>query len=208
LIRFMSLEFLLPFIGVTTLLFLTPGPSMTLILANGAAHGTRAGIMTVLGNAAGFAVLLIIVLAGLHVIVRHFETWFPAVRYAGAAYLLWLGIGFYRRSIRVSDNALAPVRAQRSHFLGGVVVAFANPTALFFLAALLPQFIDPSRERMAQSVLLAAIFIALCILVQAGLAVAANRAGRWLLSRKARLMDQIAAVVLILGGLLLIFVRG
>ena len=204
----MSLEFILPFIGVTTLLFLTPGPSMTLILANGAAHGTRAGIMTVLGNAAGFAILLIIVLAGLHVIVRHFEVWFPAVRYAGAAYLLWLGIGFYRRSLRVSGGNVPPMRPRRSHFLGGVVVAFANPTALFFLAALLPQFIDPSRERMAQSVLLAAIFIALCILVQAGLAVAANRAGRWLLSRKARLMDQIAAVVLILGGLILIFVRG
>src|SRR5688572_31078213 len=111
----MALEFILPFIGVTTLLFLTPGPSMTLILANGAAHGTRAGIMTVLGNAAGFAVLLIVVLAGLHVIVRHFEVWFPAVRYAGAAYLIWLGIGLYRSSLRVSAETVPPMQARRSH---------------------------------------------------------------------------------------------
>lgn len=206
----MSLELLLAFVGVTTVLFLTPGPSMTLILANGAAHGIRAGLVTVLGNAAGFTVLLVMVLAGLHLLVQHFEAWFPVVRYAGAAYLFWLGVRFYRKSMNVAGEpgAASPAQAQRSHFLSGIVVAFANPTALLFLAALLPQFIDPGRERFVQSAELAGVFITLCILVQAGLALAANQAGRWLLSGRERLMDQIAAVVLILGGLILIVARG
>lgn len=143
----MPLDVLLAFVGVTTLLFLTPGPSMTLILANGAAHGVRAGIITVLGNAAGCAVLLAMVLGGLHLVVRHFEAW-------------------------------------------------------------LPQFIDPGAQRLPQSVLLASVFIAVCVVVQTGLALAANRAGRWFFSGRGKLIDQIAAVVLIVGGLLLIIVKG
>ena len=149
----MPLDVLLAFVGVTTLLFLTPGPSMTLILANGAAHGVRAGIITVLGNAAGCAVLLAMVLGGLHLVVRHFEAWFPIVRYAGAAYLFWLGVSFLRKSMRAAgDTGMgSEPKAQQKHFYSGIVVAFANPTALLFLAALLPQFIDPGAERLPQS---------------------------------------------------------
>jgi threonine/homoserine/homoserine lactone efflux protein len=205
----MSPELFLAFIGVTTILFLTPGPSMTLILANGAAHGVRAGIITVLGNAAGFAVLIVLVLAGLHLVVRHFENWFPVVCYAGAAYLFWLGISYFRKSLRYAQAGdQKPPASRGSHFLSGIVVAFANPTALFFLAALLPQFIEPGAERFLQSAVLATTFIAICILVQGGLAVAANQAARFVLRDNGRLMDQIAAVVLILGGLLLILARG
>jgi homoserine/homoserine lactone efflux protein len=206
----MPLDVLLAFVGVTTLLFLTPGPSMTLILANGAAHGVRAGIITVLGNAAGCAVLLAMVLGGLHLVVRHFEAWFPIVRYAGAAYLFWLGVSFLRKSMRAAgDTGMgSEQKAQQKHFYSGIVVAFANPTALLFLAALLPQFIDPGAERLPQSVLLASVFIAVCVVVQTGLALAANRAGRWFFSGRGKLIDQIAAVVLIAGGLLLIVVKG
>ena len=182
---------------------------MTLILANGAAHGARAGIVTVLGNATGFTILLMAVLAGLHLIVQHFESWFPVLRYAGAAYLFWLGIGFYRKSmVAAGEPEVSLPPPARRHFWAGIVVAFANPTALFFLAALLPQFIDPQHERFAQSLLLAAVFIAICVAVQAALALAADRAGRWLLSGRAKVIDKIAAVVLILGALLLIVARG
>jgi threonine/homoserine/homoserine lactone efflux protein len=204
----MKIEILLSFIGASTLLFLTPGPSMTLILANGAAHGTRAGIVTVLGNAAGFAIVLLIVLAGLHLIAQHFEAWFPIVRYLGAAYLLWLGIRFLQRSLKTSEEKTPTKTSSRNHFFSGIFVAFANPTALSFLAAFLPQFIDPDSEKFLQSSVLALVFISVCVLVQSGIAVAANRAGQWLLSGKGRLIDQIAAVVLIIGGLLLILARG
>jgi threonine/homoserine/homoserine lactone efflux protein len=103
---------------------------------------------------------------------------------------------------------LANGAAHGGYFLSGLVVAFANPTALFFFAALLPQFIDPSRERFLQSAVLSAAFITVCILVQAGLAVAANQAAQWILRDNGRLMNEIAAVVLVLGGLLLVLARG
>jgi threonine/homoserine/homoserine lactone efflux protein len=206
----MSIELFIAFVGATALVFLTPGPSMVLILANSATHGIRAGIVTVLGNAFGFMVLLALILAGLHLIVRHFESWFPIVRFAGAAYLFWLGVRFYRRSVAEvpQPEGAAPHQAQRNHFLGGIVVAFANPTALLFLAALLPQFITAGSGRLTQSAVLAAVFISVCIFVQTLLAVAANQAGQWLLSGKARLLDKIAAVALMLGGLMLVVAGG
>ena len=66
----MSIELYLAFLGATALLFLTPGPAMSLVLANSAAHGIRAGLLTVAGNAVGFAGLLLVVIAGMSWIVE------------------------------------------------------------------------------------------------------------------------------------------
>ena len=81
---------------------------MTLILATGAAHGTRAGFAAVLGNAIGYVLMLALVLGGLQVIVSSFTSWFPVVRLAGAAYLFWLGISHFIKSRReaVAQEAL------------------------------------------------------------------------------------------------------
>jgi threonine/homoserine/homoserine lactone efflux protein len=202
----MPLELLIPFGFASILIFLTPGPAMTLILVNGAAHGARAGLRTVLGNAAGFAVLLAIVLAGLDFVVSHFEAWFAVIRYAGALYLFWLGIQHWRQSSRVGTDR--NVGKGRGEFMGGAAVAFANPAALAFLAAFLPQFIDPEADHAVQFAWLAVIFLTACVAVQAILALVADRAGRLLVEDKGALMHRIAAVVLLIGGLLLIFARG
>jgi homoserine/homoserine lactone efflux protein len=202
----MPLELLISFGIASILIFLTPGPAMTLILVNGATHGTRAGMRTVLGNAAGFAVLLAIVLAGLEYVVNNFEAWFAAIRYAGAFYLFWLGIQHWRQASRVETAPGAGTG--RGEFLGGAAVAFANPAALAFLAAFLPQFIDPEANHAVQFAWLAVIFLAACIVVQAVLALAADRAGRWIIAGNGAVMHRIAAVVLLIGGLLLVFARG
>jgi homoserine/homoserine lactone efflux protein len=85
---------------------------------------------------------------------------------------------------------------------------FANPAALAFLAAFLPQFIDPEANHAVQFAWLAVIFLTACIAVQAVLALAADRAGRWIIAGNGAVMHRIAAVVLLMGGLLLVFARG
>ena len=200
---------IVPFALASVLLFLTPGPSMTLILATGASRGTRAGLLTVLGNTAGCAVLLAIVLAGLEVLVQNFESWFPYVRYLGAAYLFWLGLRFLTRVPASTAAGGEGTGVQPGgQFLNGVVVAFANPAALAFMAAFLPQFIDPGRNRDGQFLWLAATFLAASVLVQSVLAIAADRASRWLVRGNEAIINRVAAVVLLLGGLLLLFARG
>jgi threonine/homoserine/homoserine lactone efflux protein len=92
--------------------------------------------------------------------------------------------------------------------MGGAAVAFANPAALAFLAAFLPQFIDPEANHAVQFAWLAVVFLTACVAVQAILALVADRAGRLLIDDKGALMHRIAAVVLLIGGLLLIFARG
>jgi len=198
---------IVPFALASVLLFLTPGPSMAVILANGAVHGRKAGLMTVLGNATGCAVLLVIVLAGLELLVRNFEAWFPYVRYAGAFYLFWLGISYLRRGVAPTALGHDEQKGQ-GQFIGGIVAAFANPAAVAFLAAFLPQFIDQGSDARPQFAWLALTFMAACLIVQAGLALMANHAGTWLIERNAALIHRIAAVVLIAGGLILIFARG
>lgn len=197
-------ELLAVFAGATVLLFLTPGPAMTVVLANGAAHGTRAGLATVAGNVLGFAVMLALVLAGLQWIVSSFADWFPYVRLAGALYLVGLGLSTLAATLRRRDAA-GPGRRGGSggHFRDGLVVAFANPAVIAFLAAFLPQFIDASRPTAPQFLVLAAAFLAIAFLVGAALSVAADRAGKLLLGGNAVLIDRVAGAVLVLGGLML-----
>lgn len=199
---------IIPFAAASILLFFTPGPAMTLILATGAARGIGAGLRTVLGNAIGCAVLLAIVFAGLEVIVSHFAAWFPFVRYAGAAYLFWLGVRFWMRDDAKEALVTGDARYhQTGQFFSGMVVAFANPAQLAFLAAFLPQFIDPARNRMVQFFWLSMIFLAACMLVQTFLAFLADRASKWFIAGHTALINRIAAVVMMLGALVLIFAK-
>ncbi|MGB7204024.1 MAG: LysE family translocator, partial [Anderseniella sp.] len=119
----MTLSLYLTFLGATSLLFLTPGPAMSLVLANSAAHGLRAGFMTVMGNAFGFALLVTIVIAGMVWIVELMANWFEWIKLAGAAYLIWLGVNRIRQGSRLD----MPVNTSQSGFFRGLVVAVANP---------------------------------------------------------------------------------
>lgn len=203
-------ELLLAFSTASIGLFFIPGPAMSVILANSAAHGARAGLLTVVGNVTGFAVMLAIVLAGLEWLVSSFAEWFPYVRLAGAAYLILLGLQSLwaaRRHWGVPAVAL-PRGAGLGFFRSGAIVAFANPAVIAFLAAYLPQFIDPAAATGPQFLILATIFLAAALAVGGGLALVADRASRWLLGDNRAMIDAIAGVILVAGGLVLALARG
>ncbi len=200
----MSIELYLAYLGATALLFLTPGPAMSLVLANAAAHGTRAGLMTVAGNAVGFAALLLVVVAGMAWIVEAMAHWFDLIRLAGAAYLIWLGVG---RLLARPDPSTGLVAARKAHFREGMTVAVANPKVLLFLGAFLPPFIDPAGNVALQLWLLAGSFVALSIVFGAGLALAGASARRFFAGSGAVLVERISGGVLIGAGLWLALSR-
>src|SRR5262245_57867495 len=137
----MNVELFTAFILITMVLILTPGPIVTLVITTGATRGVRAALTTVAGTALGNAVLLTGIAFGLNWALKNAVVLFEALRWGGAAYLVWLGIEAWRRA-GTRSNALPP--GGRVHFSRGMLVALSNPKTIAFFTAFLPQFIDPA----------------------------------------------------------------
>src|SRR5689334_18715277 len=115
----MNTELFLAFLLITFVLVVTPGPIVTLIVATGATQGTRAALVTVAGTTVGNAILIAAIATGLNWVIANAATLFDALRWAGAAYLIWLGIGAWRNANKV---AVAPPPAGAVQFRRGVAV--------------------------------------------------------------------------------------
>src|ERR1700692_452653 len=103
----MSLQLYLAFVAACIALALLPGPVVTLVIANGLRHGTRAALINIAGVQAGLAIVIGIVAIGLTSLMATMGYWFDWVRFAGAAYLVWLGIKLIRSPVE-AVNADAP----------------------------------------------------------------------------------------------------
>lgn len=140
-----SLELLLGFAAATAVFAFIPGPAMLYATARTLAGGRWSGLMASLGIHLGCYVHVAAAAAGLSVLFHAVPPLYLAVKLAGAAYLVWLGVSMLRR--RGGGDADMPAVAPKSGrraFLESMSVEILNPkTALFFLA-LLPQFVDPA----------------------------------------------------------------
>lgn len=174
-----SLTTLLLFAGATLLLLAVPGPSVLYVVARTVEQGRTAGLVSVLGLEAGALVHVTAAAAGLSALVASSPAAFTALRYAGAAYLIWLGIRALRCG-RDQAQASRPDRASyRRLFRDGVVVDLLNPkTGLFFLA-FLPGFVHAGHGPVAlQLVVLGLVFVALATLTDGAYALATARVSR------------------------------
>lgn len=131
---------LLLFLGAATLLAVAPGPGMLYVLARTMAGGRREGVLSSLGTCAGGMVHVVAAATGLSLVLAASATAFAAVKFAGAAYLVYLGVRMVLGWKTEDDVALSSTR--RSPFWQGIATEVLNPkTALFFLA-LIPQFVN------------------------------------------------------------------
>jgi threonine/homoserine/homoserine lactone efflux protein len=147
------------FLTAAFLLAVTPGPGMFYVLARSLAGGRRAGMLSSLGTFVGGFVHVIAAALGISAILAASALAFSVVQYAGAAYLIYLGIRMIRsRSQEVIDQ---PVDAKGYAFSQGIVTEVLNPkTALFFLS-FIPQFIVREQNVFGQFLLLGTISVAL-----------------------------------------------
>lgn len=172
------------FVGVVALLFIVPGPAVLLTLARSTSGGTRVGMATGAGIAAGDGLHTLAAVVGLSAVLMASAVAFDLVKYLGAAYLVYLGVMAMReQAANVSLPSLRPITPARA-FRQAVVAEVLNPkTALFFLS-FLPQFTEPSRGSLAaQLLLLGAIFVAMSLAYTSLLAVGAARISGWLTRR-------------------------
>lgn len=166
------------------LLNVTPGPDVLYIVGRSLGQGRAAGVVSALGIAAGTLVHIFAAATGLSALMAAEPLAYDIVRYAGAVYLVWLGV----KVLRSKQSALH-VRALeqtplRRIFLQGVTTNVLNPKVALFFLAFLPQFTDPARGPVwAQMLGLGFIFQFNGLLVCVAYALAAHRLGEWLRSR-------------------------
>jgi len=132
----------------------TPGPAVLLVLSQGLTRGTSRSVYASLGILTGNAFYFALSATGLGAILIASYEVFSAIRWIGAAYLVWLGVtAFFGKSAVLTVGPAAPVSRLRT-FVNGIVLQVANPKALVFFVALLPQFIDPRGSVVAQVAIL------------------------------------------------------
>ncbi|KIU51071.1 MULTISPECIES: LysE family translocator [Bradyrhizobium] len=135
------MELYLAFAITTATFALIPGPAMLYAAARTLAGGRRAGLMASLGLHLGGYVHVVAAAAGLALLFHAVPPLFTAMKLAGAAYLVWLGLSLFRDRDNTKRPTLPPLSAERA-FAQSIVVEVLNPkTAIFFLA-FLPQFVD------------------------------------------------------------------
>ena len=200
----MSFDSYLAFCLASIALAVVPGPTVTVIIANALRYGTRAGLMNVLGTQAGVVIWLAIASLGLTAMIAVMGVWFDVLRYAGAAYLIWLGVKLLRSN---GDLAVAVDRARPrgSFFLQGFVVIMSNPKMLVLFGALIPPFLTPTNglgdgNAGQETLLLGLTFAAIAVATDTCYALAAGRAGAWLSRSRIRMIEVISGVFLTAGG--------
>lgn len=194
----------LAYVAACIALVLVPGPTVTLIVANSMRHGAMAGLLNVAGTQAGLAVMLVILALGLSFLVEAAGAIFDWVRLLGAAYLIWLGIKLWRAG-GTSTSGDAPPRS--GFFWQGLLVIWSNPKALLFFGAFIPQFVDPTGNTIAQTLLLGATFMAVATVLDGAYGLLAARAGGLMSRRRLSVVEKLSGSFLIGGGLWLALAR-
>jgi len=193
------------FVLACIVLAVTPGPSMALFIANSASQGTRAGLLTVLGNGLGLSILVAAATLGMTSMMVFVAEWFDIIRWAGAAYLVWLGI--WRLHAALHADAGSPPPAARGNVLWrGFIVALSNPKVLLFLGAFFPQFLDPAAAIAPQLALLAVTFVVVIAATDALMVLALGTARGWFLNRR-HILEGFSGTVLVAGGVWLALAR-
>jgi len=168
------------FLVTAFVVLVIPGPAVVYILTRSIDQGRLAGVVSALGLGLGNMVQAVAAALGLSVLVASSAVAFSIVKYAGAAYLIYLGI----KRLREKDDLVPAEQRKRTLaqiFRQGIVVNILNPKVALFFLAFLPQFIDPALGRVAlQTAILGMSFALLGIVTDSAYALVGGTLGGWL----------------------------
>jgi homoserine/homoserine lactone efflux protein len=181
----MAFELYIAFIAASAILILIPGPNVALIVANSLAHGQRYALMTVAGTSSAMIIQLGLVIAGMTTMMAEMAHWFTIFKWAGVAYLLYIGIQYWRMpAADLSVNEDRKTKTYRSVFAQGFLISLTNPKTLIFYAAFFPQFMTPATPALPQFLLLGATFLLMAVVSDGAYALLAGRIRPWLQTSK------------------------
>jgi homoserine/homoserine lactone efflux protein len=173
----------LAFLLAAILIAVSPGPGAATSMSLGLRHGYRAALRAIGGLQSALIIQLALVFAGLGALLMTSATAFNFMKFLGAGYLIWLGVQKWRDVPQtIEDNvSIRP----GGLFVQGLLVNLTNPKAIVFMAALTPQFIDPTRSQWLQFIIIASTMCGVDTIVMSGYALLATRLRRWLRDSRA-----------------------
>ena len=186
------------FVVATIILISLPGPSVLLTVAHSISFGWRRAISTVAGATVGVAFQLMVAAIGLASLLHTVAEAFEWLRWAGAAYLVYLGIKQWRSASEPLEFDTSSVSIKHL-FVQGLVITIPNPKSLIFIAAFLPQFIDTARPLGLQFAFIVPTFLVITFTVTSVWALVAGKASGFLQSQRA-----FQSVLRTAGGLMII----
>ena len=194
---------------------LSPGSGAVLSMTHGLAYGVHNTSATIAGLQLGLAVILLVAGVGVGALLLASATAFTVVKFAGAGYLIWLGLKQWRSpagAMAAGGEALpaqAGVPPALERFVTGFFTNVTNPKGIVFMVAVLPQFIDPQRPLWLQLLVLLVTTIGVDLVVMHGYAFLASRAQRWLATARARRVQNrlFGGVLMAMGASLLLIKR-
>ena len=191
---------ILPYLLACVLFSVIPGPSVSVVIANSLAGGTRAGLFTILGTELSMLSMVFIVAVGLEAVMTLVSGAFEIIKLAGAAYLVWIGWKMFRSTGQLAIGAGDQLPIGR-YIWQGALINWSNPKTLLFLSAFLPQFVDLNRPAFSQIMILGLMVMAVATTSDAVYAVAAGQARHLLTAARVRMVNRVSGVILMAGGI-------
>lgn len=206
----MTFETWLFFCATETVLCFIPGPAVLCVVSAALTRGARQGFHASLGILAANTAYFALSATGLGAVLLASRTVFVAIKWIGAAYLVYLGVRMiFARATAAALLETAELRRTHGAFWNGFVVQAANPKAIIFFTALLPQFIDPDAAVAPQIGILALSSVAIELGVLSIYVMASHSARRWVRGgRLERVLERVGGGLLILAGARLAAMRG
>ncbi len=152
----MTLEWWFAYLLTSIILSLSPGSGAINTMTTSLNHGYRGAVASIAGLQTGLAIHIVLVGVGLGTLFSRSVIAFEVLKWAGAAYLIWLGIQQWRAAGAIDLKSLASTQSRRHLFQRAVFVNLTNPKSIVFLAALFPQFIMPQQPQLMQYIVLGA----------------------------------------------------
>ncbi len=199
----MAFEIWLLYVTTVLAFMVTPGPSHLLMLSNAMGHGFQRSLATAAGDLTANALQMLAAGLGLAAILVASQGALTAVKWAGVAYLLWIGIRLWRRPKNTQGGQAAPTARLRVLWFQGFVTSAANPKAVVFFAALFPQFISADQPLAPQLLILSLTYLAIDGSFLASYGASASWLARCLKGRATAWLDRIGATFLIGAALML-----
>ena len=203
----MALQTWLLYVATVFLVSATPGPNMLLAMTHGIHYGVRRTMMTCLGLMSGLGLIMAGSSAGLGALLVASEQWFSLMKWAGAGYLIYLGIKTWRSDPKpveelreAGDVSATPLRM----FRNGFFVSMSNPKAFVFFAALFPQFMDAQMPQGPQLLVLVSTFVVIESSWQFAYACGGSRLAAWLnTAQRLKLVNQLSGGAFVAAGVVL-----
>ena len=156
----MTLEIYLAYLATVGVFFATPpGPSQILMITNSMRHGVLPSRATVAGDLSANALQMVAAGFGLAALIASSATAFIVIKWLGVGYLVWVGIRTFRARPAGGGGRTAATATARELYMQGFLTSAANPKAVFFFAALFPQFIDPAAPIWPQLLVLGSTYL-------------------------------------------------